>query len=504
MLIANRRLRLIYISLAGMEAAVLTPILILLFRNEILWGTVTPLHSLTPINLFLWLWAGLLFMLTAVDLFAHSKLEDEGYRLGILLVVVLSALISVRLLAIEGRSFFDIGWIWQSIVDLFSLHRGLRPTSAIFLLTLFLWMRGSAMSSREISFIGVGLSFRVGILTLILAGGTLAFTVAGGVEMGIMILALYFCVGLMGVALVRTHDRATTATGSSGAILSNDRLLQLLLVVALAVGLPLLIGVYFTPERIVDVLRLFDPLWRLLGRLGVALLYLFAIVLEWIVGWMLVLLGPLFEDVDLSEALGDIFSRLNFQPPEDQQEQPEVEPWPYAGILLAVLRVVGISAVVALILWMIYALLLRRKERPYDGDREETSVEDLTFGGGALRRGLDRLRNLARLAGRFGLSRDLLAAVSVENLYANLSRIARERGEPREPAQPPDAYLPALQRAFPGSEEALGRITAAYMQVHYGDRPLTIEELTALREEYEAIRSEASPLPESDRQPDEK
>jgi hypothetical protein len=89
---------------------------------------------------------------------------------------------------------------------------------------------------------------------------------------------------------------------------------------------------------------------------------------------------------------------------------------------------------------------------------------------------------------RFGVSRQLLAAVSVQNIYANLCRLARQRGYPRRPAQPPDAYLPVLTQAFAGHEEALERITAAYMRVHYGDRSVSMDELSALRADYRAVR----------------
>jgi hypothetical protein len=87
-------------------------------------------------------------------------------------------------------------------------------------------------------------------------------------------------------------------------------------------------------------------------------------------------------------------------------------------------------------------------------------------------------------AGRFGVGRHLLAAISVENLYANLCRLARRRGYGRRPAQPPDDYLPVLVEAFGGHEEALARLTTAYMRVHYGDRPIAPAELAALRADY--------------------
>jgi hypothetical protein len=109
------------------------------------------------------------------------------------------------------------------------------------------------------------------------------------------------------------------------------------------------------------------------------------------------------------------------------------------------------------------------------------------------------LRDLAGLVGRFGLSRDLLAAVSVQNIYANLCRLGRQHGYPRRPAQPPDDYLPVLQGIFGGQADALARITAAYMRVHYGERPVSAGELAQLRADYRRVREArvATPAPRS-------
>jgi streptomycin 6-kinase len=49
--------------------------------------------------------------------------------------------------------------------------------------------------------------------------------------------------------------------------------------------------------------------------------------------------------------------------------------------------------------------------------------------------------------------------------------------------------LPVLARVFPGQDEALTRITAAYMQVHYGDQPVGLAELAQLRQDYQKIRT---------------
>jgi hypothetical protein len=87
------------------------------------------------------------------------------------------------------------------------------------------------------------------------------------------------------------------------------------------------------------------------------------------------------------------------------------------------------------------------------------------------------------------VGRQLLAAISVQNMYANLCRLAGHRGYPRHPAQPPDRYLPLLVEAFGGHHGAISRITMAYMRVHYGDRTVGFRELASLRRDYEEVRT---------------
>lgn len=149
----------------------------------------------------------------------------------------------------------------------------------------------------------------------------------------------------------------------------------------------------------------------------------------------------------------------------------------YALVALVIIGVVGL-------LWLFYA---HTQKQSRTDEEEELGVGEVNLGGNALRRSLDQLRNLTNLMRRFGLSNQLLDAISIENMYANLSRLARQRGYPRRINQPPDQYLPELVKAFPTELGRLARLTDAYMRVHYGDRPVTGNELNLLRQDYEQV-----------------
>jgi len=175
---------------------------------------------------------------------------------------------------------------------------------------------------------------------------------------------------------------------------------------------------------------------------------------------------------------------------ESQTPQPEqVTPMGWPPWVWSTLRYLLVLLAIALALGLVLVFLERMRARPEEHEESEVERgEELSLGGAALARGVRWLRDMAGLVRRFGLSQQLLAAISVQNLYANLCRLARQSGYPRHPAQPPDDYLPVLAQAFPGQPEALARITAAYMRVHYGDLPVSPAELAQLRQDYQQVQ----------------
>ncbi|TKJ30428.1 MAG: hypothetical protein CEE40_05140 [Chloroflexi bacterium B3_Chlor] len=142
-----------------------------------------------------------------------------------------------------------------------------------------------------------------------------------------------------------------------------------------------------------------------------------------------------------------------------------------------------------LMLGFVLLSLDKIRARARRDEAEEESEEEITLGGSTLGRGIQWLREKAGLVRRFGFGRQLLAAISLQNMYANLCRLAGQRGYPQRPAQPPDDYLPVLAEAFGGQQEALDRITAAYMRVHYGDQPVSRADLAQLRRDYDRVRT---------------
>jgi hypothetical protein len=194
-------------------------------------------------------------------------------------------------------------------------------------------------------------------------------------------------------------------------------------------------------------------------------------------GWLELLQGP----------LGQFAQSLQGQlvVPEGSNIAAEI-----LAVAFTILRLLcGAGILVALIgagLW----LLNRERQRM---DEQAETHEELDAGLGAalaslLRNARARLRNAGAMISQFGIGSELLAAISVRNIYANMGRLARKRGYPRHKARTPYEYLPDLRIAFPEAGAEAQLITEAYVAVHYGELPTSRDQMDALRAAYERLK----------------
>lgn len=471
MLLTASRTRLIHLCLLGMEVGWFV----------IFWSLLYPPAAASPWLAYFGLAATLLTWMLALDLLARSPLKSPAYDVLALGLMALTSLLAVRLFLYGRTPALDFRWIDQFVQGLLDFRRGVPPALALIGANLFLWQRATVATSRDLGFFSVGVSFRLGLL-LSIAG--LALWTFLRSQAPVDFLWLYVFLGLLAVALARINDKATDAQ-SAGNPLRASRLLQLVLSIGVTLGVARLLAAAYTPEGIRGFLRSFDPVWQFVRPAVMLMLRLLA-----------QLLNPIF--VFLEDLLRSLF-RGNW--PDQEADAPALDldrlaaeheaslvPAWLSQALLGILTAVVVIGAAAMLLGVLVLYLEKARSATEGEESEEESTEALTFGGGMLGRGLRALGDAARLVGRYGLSRRLLEAISVQNMYANLCRLAAERGHARPPAQPPDAYLPALAHAFPGHDDALARITTAYMRVHYGDRAATPDELLQAREDYLAIR----------------
>ncbi len=467
MLLADRRRTLIFLCMAGMEAAWITPFVLLMFR---------PTPS-TPVAYGVVL-AGLLAWILILELLGRSEVPSPLYEVVAFGVMLLAGLVMVRVLLYRQWPLSDFGWLPQTVRDIARSAGGKPPAVAIFITNLFLWHRATTATGREISFFNVGMSFRRGLLLLIAGAGLYGYFRGGA---PLLLLWLFLGFGLSAVALARIDEKARPVQ-SAGVPLPPRRMAQLVLAITATVASAALVSRAFTQSTLVALLQQLAPVWRLIEP-----------VLAGLVALIVRLLDPLFRLLDgiLSSLLaGAAMPTLTeYGPstaPDGQDALTRELPYWLTDLLPRILTVaVLVIAVVAIVTFLLLWLERSRGRRVDRQEAEEETTEPWTPGAGLL----GYLKNVASLASRRGVNRQLLAAASVENIYANVCRLARRRGYGRLPAQPPDDYIAVLVRAFGGHEEALNRITTAYMRVHYGDHPVSRAELDAIRADYQALRA---------------
>jgi hypothetical protein len=451
-----------------MEMLWVTPFILLFYRPGWTWS---------PLVVFALLCLGLLVWIMTLEWLNTFKLDSPVYELAVLGLMVITSLLLIIFwpYSLTGGAAGGVGHLLGALTD---LRQGLPTEFYLILLNLFLWQRAASASSRELSFFSVGLSFRLGIIWLILGGGLFSYFSGQNI---FPLLWLYFSLGLTAVALARIDDKAADAR-STGKFLPRQRLVQLLLVIGATIGLTAILSGLYTPERLRAILLSLEPLWIVILIVLILLLQVIFWLLEPFFRWLEPTLVNLFAQLDLQ--LRQFTEGLTEESAGQSGHIIEsLPPWVWVSLRCGAISVLILLVLGLILLFLGNFRLPRRRAQPETIDQEE-----ITLGSGILNRGLDRLKSMARLVRRYGLSRQLLAAISIENIYANLCRLARQRGHPRHPAQPPDDYLPMLAQAFPGQEEALSRLTAAYMRVHYGDRVVGQKELAQLRADYERVR----------------
>jgi hypothetical protein len=476
MLLTDRRRRLIYFCLAGMEMTWFAPFFLVFFQ---------PVDGRGPLIVFLELFGVLLAFMLMLELMNLLQLDWPFYELAVVGLIVLSSLLFVRLWLYGSAPLGVFGWLGNTLGALFNFQQGVRPELVLILTNVLLWQRAANATSRDIGFFSVGVSFRLGVLLLLVSASLLNYLTGQNM---VPFLWLYFGLSLMAVAVARTYERATGAQ-SAGSLPSLRRLGQLLLAVGVTVGVAALLALFLTPDRVNRALAAWlKPLWTVLSPLARILLQVLFWLLEPILIWLSRLLTWLLAGLDLSAA-EQLLESLRKSTAAGQVPKPgEVTPLALPPWVWIIMRYFFVLLAIAVALGLVMLFLDRIRVKTSREEAEKESGEEITLGGPMLGRGVRWLRDMAGLVRRFGLSRQLLAAISVQNIYANLCRLARQRGYPRRPSQPPDDYLPVLARAFVGQEEALARITATYMQVHYGDQPVTAAELVQLRQDYQRVR----------------
>jgi hypothetical protein len=486
MLLTNRRVRMLHVFIAGMDAAWLLPLFHLIYH---FWATQTgrdlpAFIQLPPLFQFTFIWLILLLYMLLPDLLGRAGIESPRQEVVLFFCLLLSSLIWVRLVHYHAYAWYDPGWLGSLLLLLVNLRAGAEGELLLLLVNLLLWWRVAVHSGREISFFSVSRSFRAFFLVTLLISAILAGAQPAAEVTAITFLAAFFLCGLVVVAIARIDQKALGVAGSAGALLPWRRVMLLLLVAVALVGSVLLLSTLYNPANLGAILATLGPLWTLLSWIIALLLAGIIYLLMPLIEWLARLAAEAMADLPAAEALGP------------------VEPMDYGELTenlqnLALVRYCMSTLIIVALLALVWVYFQRSQQRSRSDEQEEEELVQGSEGGAWYDLGAERLRKwLARF--RTGTAHDqLLATVTVQNMYANLSRLARRRGFPRRPAQSPDRYLPELRSAFPGHSAELTRLTQAYMQVDYGERPITEAQLATLQQDYAAVLAAGTATDES-------
>jgi hypothetical protein len=244
----------------------------------------------------------------------------------------------------------------------------------------------------------------------------------------------------------------------------------------LAVGA--LLARALTPQGV----RAFFDLLRPLEPLAVVILYAVLILVSYIVELVYNIIFVLMERLTAG--------RLNQTPLQLPQRPPLTIPeeQPDLSALMLYFDPIRMACAVALFALVLLVLALslnrlRKPDRTDDNESRESVPVALDFNP------LRRLRDLFR---RPHLTLDEGGIASIRRIYANLTRLAAQRGFPRRDAVTPYEFVGELRAAFPDAELEERAITEAYVRVHYGEQQPTAEEIRRVRDAWERIKAQIS------------
>lgn len=387
----------------------------------------------------------------------------------------------------EGQPWWSLRWLGEA---LYSLAYGAGRGSLALLIiggVVILWWRGVSLAQRRFTLSGVSFAFRLGVLILI--AGVAASSLYEP-AWGPPFVVAYFFYSLLAVGLARVEELADMG-GAVGSAFSGRWLVILALASGGIAALGWILSSFYSVEGIRQLLLWLNPLWRVLGEVGYFLLSLLARLLEPL---LIFLIGLVRQGLLL-------FPGAESSP----VEMPTLEPPPQgelSAVQMAADRVLHYGCVIVpLLLGILLVLFIfpARRRRPAGVEETRESLwsgrELLDEAADALRKGAERLQELGRMVGQYGVGQTLFAALTVRRVYAQMCRRAAERGHRRAPSQTPYEYVLDLDQAFPGCEEEIRAITAAYVQVHYGEVPASPDQWDRVLASWRRVQAAGPPAP---------
>ncbi len=232
MILGNRRYRIVYMALAGMDVACLLPFVLTWIERGRIWGEFplpAPAVAILnrPVALFAFWWLLMIGYLVIADLINRRQVSSPRREVLLILLVIGTSVAGVRLFLYPLADVFNLAWPWETVLSIANFSEGVTPPLLFILVNSFLWIRVAMAADRELTFFSVGVSFRLGMLLSIL-GGALLSTI-GGRPAGesLLYFVIFFGFGLVAIAVARIDEKAIGDSNSPGTIVPWTRLAEI-------------------------------------------------------------------------------------------------------------------------------------------------------------------------------------------------------------------------------------------------------------------------------------
>jgi hypothetical protein len=410
---------------------------------------------------------------------------DEN-RIWISMVLLMCAAAVITVLLTPSLAEAHRGEKRLSLASLFDLNKpGRAPAGPVVIFwVLLLWRRGYQLGSAYFTLVRSTFGMRLGILAffwaLLLAGRSLRQDI-------LSLVPFFFFFGLLGSSLARA-DSLSLDRSSRGTAFGRGWIPSLL-----GIALAITVGGYFSAiwlsgMNLGRAAYAFELFARAVLTLFFLILFPVLVVVEIVVGFLKDRLAGRFPQL-----LPDLASGGNSRTSSHSAWLAKL--LEIASDVVLILLVVIVALIIMAVIWFVF---IARARRDPHGDEERESLGTGEVVNGLRQTLRDRWRRLGEMLGilrQFGLGRDLLTALTIRLIYAQMEKLARARGYPRALSETPYEYRRELVQAFPEQEGDIQLITEAYVAVRYGEIPEEHQALEVVRAAWKRVRGSPEPSP---------
>lgn len=480
----NWRRNLLYISITLTEAFWLAPLMMWLL---ILFDDPMPM----PLNH----WTGVVvavistgMLLQRVVLRRDITSQQQGLIFISAIVLLLMLIISLLPILMEESDSltFDFG-------AAFDMSGELIPNGIILIPFIFvLFLRGTSLGRSQLTYVGVGLLVRLGILMFFLTAIFALLPIGPRAdelsEDMLPLLPVLFFTSLLAGALARAVNLKIDEE-------VRNRRFNMSWMAFLTLTVTALTGIGF----VVSILLAGIDRDKALAVLGfpvtviAAIIFIIAAPLLYVAEEVTAWLQDVLSDDPPPDEIEVITGEREMTPASDN---PQIEIGELLSdvidfvsnsvVLICLVTVLGIAA----FFWL---SILFGRDRELLGDEKSENIDRRESLRRAMMNQFRKIGDALGLVRRFGVGRDLFAAFTIRWAYARMEQMGRRRGYPRSRSQTPYEYRRYLSEAFPGGEAHIKTITEAYVGIRYGELPENERKVEAVRSALDSLKQIPAP-----------